>query len=67
MFLGTSIIGYSFFPMLFCLYSQFPKENQGKVTGIAFAFFGFGGIVSNFLVTLIINPENKQVKNILYY
>ena len=49
--------GLSMMPMLYCVWSHFPKTT-GNVTGIVMASFGLSSVVYNMIIIFMINPSN---------
>jgi len=57
---GVGIVYYT--PMM-CGWEWFP-ENRGMVSGIIVAGYGFGAVISGFISTRIVNPNNLKTVSV---
>lgn len=56
-FVLSLCLGSTMMPLLYCLWSHFPKKT-GNATGIVLTAFGISAFSACLLATFIVNPEN---------
>ncbi|EGR28666.1 major facilitator superfamily protein, putative [Ichthyophthirius multifiliis] len=61
MIIPIFLIGSCVMPVLYCLWSHFPK-NTGSATGIALASFGISGFLFLIITNKMVNPQNLKAE-----
>jgi len=51
------LLGVATMPLLYLLWSHFPKKTGG-ITGVALTAFGISAFSSCFIATFVVNPDN---------